>query len=83
MLYEVITQIGAALALRSLSAETAGFRQFRTSLIAVSLGVMVLALLVAWLVASRITGPVRNLVGLVDRARVITSYSIHYTKLYE
>ena len=62
-------EIGAALALRSLSAETAGFRQFRTSLIAVSLGVMVLALLVAWVVASRITGPVRTLVGLVDRAR--------------
>jgi hypothetical protein len=37
-------EIGAALALRSLSAETAGFRQFRKSLIAVSLGVMVLAL---------------------------------------
>ena len=31
-------EIGAALALRSLSAETAGFRQFRTSLIAVFLG---------------------------------------------
>ena len=62
-------EIGAALALRSLSAETAGFRQFRTSLIAVSLGVMILALLVAWLVAARITGPVRTLVGLVERAR--------------
>ena len=62
-------EIGAALALRSLSAETAGFRQFRTSLIAVSLGVMILALLVAWLVASRITRPVRTLVGLVERAR--------------
>ena len=62
-------EIGAALALRSLSAETAGFRQFRNSLIAVSLGVMVLALLVAWFAASRITGPVRTLVGLVDRAR--------------
>jgi serine/threonine-protein kinase len=62
-------EIGAALALRSLSAETAGFRQFRKSLIAVSLGVMVLALLLAWLAAARITGPVRTLVGLVERAR--------------
>jgi HAMP domain-containing protein len=62
-------EVGSALALRSLSAETAAFRQFRTSLIAVSLGVMVLALLVAGLAASRITGPVRTLVGLVDRAR--------------
>jgi serine/threonine-protein kinase len=62
-------EIGAALALRSLSAETAAFRQFRTSLIAVSLAVMLLALVVAWFGASRITGPVRTLVGLVDRAR--------------
>ncbi|MGD8895806.1 MAG: protein kinase [Acidobacteriota bacterium] len=62
-------EIGAALALRSLSAETAGFRQFRASLIEVSLGVMVLALLLAWFAASRITGPVRTLVGLVERAR--------------
>jgi len=62
-------EIGAALALRSLSAETAAFRQFRTSLIAVSVGVMLLALVVAWFGASRITGPVRTLVGLVDRAR--------------
>jgi serine/threonine-protein kinase len=62
-------EIGVALALRSLSAETAGFREFRKSLIAVSLGVMVLALLVAWFAATRITGPVRTLVGLVDRAR--------------
>jgi serine/threonine-protein kinase len=62
-------EIGAALALRSLSAETAAFRQFRTSLIAVSLAVMLLALVVAWFGASRITGPVRTLVELVDRAR--------------
>jgi len=62
-------EIGAALALRSLSAETAAFRQFRTSLIAVSLGVMLLALVVAWFGASRITGPVRTLVELVERAR--------------
>jgi serine/threonine-protein kinase len=62
-------EIGAALALRSLSAETAAFRQFRTSLIAVSLGVMLLALVAAWVGASRITSPVRTLVGLVDRAR--------------
>jgi HAMP domain-containing protein len=62
-------EIGVALALRSLSAETAGFRQFRTSLIAVSLGVMILALVIAWFGASRITGPVRSLVSMVDRAR--------------
>ena len=61
--------IGAALALRSLSAETAPFRRFRNVLVAVSLGVMVLGLLAAWGAASRITGPVRKLVGLVERIR--------------
>jgi serine/threonine-protein kinase len=62
-------EIGAALALRSLSAETASFRQFRTSLVLVSLGVMALGLLAAWAAAARITGPVRKLVSLVERIR--------------
>jgi serine/threonine-protein kinase len=61
--------IGSALALRSLAAETAAFRHFRRSLILVSLGVAALALALAWLAASRITGPVRKLVGLVERVR--------------
>ena len=61
--------LGAALALRSLSAETVSFRRFRNSLIAVSLGVMLLGLLAAWVAAARITGPVRKLVGLVERIR--------------
>ena len=62
-------EIGAALALRSLSAETASFRQFRNSLVLVSLGVMALGLLAAWGAAARITGPVRKLVSLVERVR--------------
>ncbi len=62
-------EIGAALALRSLAAETASFRQFRNSLVLVSLGVMALGLLAAWGAAARITGPVRKLVGLVERVR--------------
>jgi len=62
-------EIGAALALRSLAAETAAFRQFRNSLVLVSLGVMALGLLAAWGAAARITGPVRKLVGLVERVR--------------
>ena len=62
-------QVGAALALRSLAAETASFRQFRNSLVFVSLGVMALGLLAAWGAAARITGPVRKLVGLVERIR--------------
>jgi serine/threonine-protein kinase len=62
-------EIGAALALRSLAAETASFRQFRNSLVLVSLGVMAIGLLAAWGGASRITGPVRKLVSLVERVR--------------
>jgi len=62
-------RIGTALALRSLSAETAAFRQFRNSLILVSLGVMALGLVLAYVAARRITGPVRTLVELVERAR--------------
>jgi len=62
-------EIGAALALRSLSAETAAFRRFRDSLVLVALGVMGLGLLAAWGAASRITGPVRRLAGLVERIR--------------
>jgi serine/threonine-protein kinase len=62
-------EIGSALALRSLSAETAAFREFRRLLVLVSLGVMAVGLLAAWVAASRITGPVRKLAGLVDRIR--------------
>jgi serine/threonine-protein kinase len=62
-------EIGAALALRSLSAETASFRRFRTSLVLVSLGVMALGLLAAGVAAARITGPVRKLASLVERVR--------------
>jgi HAMP domain-containing protein len=62
-------ELGAALALRSLSAETVAFRRFRNSLVEVSLGVTALGLVAAWLAAARITGPVRKLVGLVERIR--------------
>ena len=61
--------VGSALALRSLAEETASFRQFRNSLILVSLVVMVLGLGAAYVAARRITGPVRTLVDLVERAR--------------
>src|SRR5436190_1965630 len=43
--------------------------RIRTSLVLVSLAVMVVALVIAYFVASRITGPVRHLAGLVERAR--------------
>jgi len=61
--------VGAVVALRSLSEETASFRQFRNSLVIVSLGVMALALGLAYAAATRITRPVRTLVSLVERAR--------------
>ena len=61
--------VGALMALRSKDAEMAGFRRFRNSLIMVSAGVMALGLLFAYLGAARITGPVRRLADLVERAR--------------
>ena len=61
--------VGAVMALRSMNAEMAGFRRFRNSLVLVSAGVMLLGLLVAYLAATRITGPVRRLASLVERAR--------------
>ena len=61
--------LGRVVALRSMAVETASFRQFRNSLLLASLGVMVLALGAAYFFATRITGPVRRLVGVVERAR--------------
>jgi eukaryotic-like serine/threonine-protein kinase len=61
--------VGSVLALRSMDEETKSFRRFRTSLVLVSLAVMVVALVLAYVGASRITGPVRHLAGLVERAR--------------
>ncbi len=61
--------VGSMMALRSMAEETASFRQFRGSLVLVSLVVTALALGLAYLAASRITGPVRRLVDLVEQAR--------------
>ena len=61
--------VGSVLALRSLAEEMAAFSRFRNSLMVVSLVVMAIALGLAFLAASRITGPVRRLVSLVERAR--------------
>jgi HAMP domain-containing protein/predicted Ser/Thr protein kinase len=60
---------GALMALRSKDAEMAAFRRFRNSLVMVSAAVMVLGLVFAYLGAARITGPVRRLADLVERAR--------------
>jgi HAMP domain-containing protein len=61
--------VGSLVAMRSVAEETASFRQFRNSLILVSLVVMGLGLVVAYFAARQITGPVRTLVDLVERAR--------------
>src|SRR5688572_2223478 len=61
--------VGSLIALRSMDVEMAGFRRFRRSLVLVSLVVMVLGLAVAYVVGSRITGPVRVLADMVERAR--------------
>jgi HAMP domain-containing protein len=61
--------VGSLIALRSMDEEMAGFRRFRRSLVLVSLVVMVLGLAVAYVVGSRITGPVRVLADMVERAR--------------
>jgi HAMP domain-containing protein len=61
--------LGRVVALRSMAVETASFRQFRNSLLMASLAVMVLALGAAYFFATRITGPVRRLVSVVERAR--------------
>jgi len=61
--------VGAVAALRSLDQEMAGFREFRNSLVIVSLLVMALALGLAYVAASQLTGPLRTLVSLVEKAR--------------
>jgi eukaryotic-like serine/threonine-protein kinase len=61
--------VGALMALRSKDAEMAAFRRFRNLLVMVSAAVMVLGLVVAYVGAARITGPVRRLADLVERAR--------------
>ena len=61
--------VGAVVALRSLDQEMLGFREFRNSLVIVSLLVMALALGLAYVAASQLTGPLRTLVSLVEKAR--------------
>jgi HAMP domain-containing protein/predicted Ser/Thr protein kinase len=61
--------VGSVIALRSLAVEMASFQQFRNSLILVSLFVMAVALGLAFLAARQITGPVRTLANLVEKAR--------------
>lgn len=61
--------VGSVIFLRSVAEEMASFVQFRNSLVGVSLVVMLGALALAYVGAARITGPLRRLVSLVERAR--------------
>jgi serine/threonine-protein kinase len=61
--------VGSVVALRSLNEEMASFLRFRNSLVIVSLVIMGFGLLLAYLIASRIAGPVRRLASVVERAR--------------
>ena len=61
--------VGSVVPLRSVDQEMASFLRFRNSLVIVSLVIMGLALVLAYLIASRITGPVRRLASVVERAR--------------
>jgi eukaryotic-like serine/threonine-protein kinase len=63
------TIVGRVLVARSVIEELEDYRRFRNSLILVGLAVMVLALGLAIVVTRRITGPLRQLVALVERAR--------------
>jgi serine/threonine-protein kinase len=61
--------VGSVVALRSMNQEMASFLRFRNNLLVVSLVIMGLALVLAYIIASRITGPVRRLASVVERAR--------------
>lgn len=61
--------VGAVVPLRSVTEEMAVFRRFRNGLVAASLVVMVFGLGVAYLAATKIAGPVRELADLVERVR--------------
>ena len=62
--------VGAAVALRSLDRELAAFRQIQTILIAVGLAALVIAFIVSYFLARRITGGVGRLVRATEQVRV-------------
>ncbi len=62
--------VGAAVALRSLEKELAAFRQIQTILIAVGLAALVIAFILSFFLARRITGGVGRLVRATDQVRV-------------
>ncbi len=62
--------VGAAVALRSRDRELAAFRQIQTILIAVGIAALVIAFIVSFFLARRITGGVGRLVRATEQVRV-------------
>jgi len=68
--------IGAAVFLRSLDTELAPFREIENSLLVGGGGALLLAFIVSWLIAKRVTRPIEELAGM---AQAVTAgdYSVH------
>jgi serine/threonine-protein kinase len=62
--------VGAAVALRSREQELAPFRQIQNTLVLVGLAALVVAFLLSFVLARRITGPVERLVAATEQVRV-------------
>jgi len=62
--------VGAAVALRSRERELAAFREIQTTLIVVGLASLVVAFVLSFFLARRITGPVGRLVRATEQVRV-------------
>jgi serine/threonine-protein kinase len=62
--------VGAAVALRSREKELAAFRQIQTTLVLAGLAALVIAFILSFFLARRITGPVARLVSATEQVRV-------------
>jgi len=62
--------VGAAVALRSRERELAAFHEIQSTLILVGLGALVVAFILSFILARRITGPVERLLRATEEVRV-------------
>jgi serine/threonine-protein kinase len=62
-------RLGSVLAVRRLAEEMAAYQGFRTSLVLISALVMGIGLALAYVASARITGPLKGLLSLVEKAR--------------
>ncbi len=68
--------VGAAVFVRSLDSELAPFRQIENSLLLGGSGALLLAFILSWLIAKRVTKPIEQLAG-VAQAVTAGDYSVH------